>query len=515
MSFRYKRLLGDLSETHRRAERRAPGRKCNQIENIVSQIKTVGIIGAGLSGLAAGVALARRGIRVELFEAKEKLGGCCATTQQQGYTFNDGALYVAVPELLDHAFDTLGIDRSTAVPLRRITSAVETTLPDDTVVAMGIGSEVKVHGRDGEARSARAASEVESLLNRWRPVLRLFADDLLTQPPSTARLLLKAWRHLPKFRGTVAAELERAFSDPAVRAAMSGVLLYTGLPPQQMPVFQLIGLVALLDSGFYLPEGGMGAIPQALSTTLLQHGGKIHTGAKVKKIRVTRNRVFGLEVHGHGTVAVDAAISTVSGMLTFGSLLDAENVPESLRRKARNAPLSQKALSIQLGLSNRLEARSHSVSRLPFMEEQQQALLPGSEAANWTSYSVPTVTMPQLAPPGGSIVEMFPPIDQTWAIDRWTQQTTQAAAESAIATLSRLHNLDIATSRVRSPKDYRDTMHLFGGAVYGLSPAAGPTAQFPHRTPIRGLLQAGQTTYPGYGTSTAIWSGIFAAQALL
>ncbi|HWK50181.1 MAG TPA: NAD(P)-binding protein, partial [Steroidobacter sp.] len=76
----------------------------------MSQIKTVGIIGAGLSGLAAGVALARRGIRVELFEAKEKLGGCCATTQQQGYTFNDGALYVAVPELLDHAFDTLGID---------------------------------------------------------------------------------------------------------------------------------------------------------------------------------------------------------------------------------------------------------------------------------------------------------------------------------------------------------------------------------------------------------------------
>lgn len=481
----------------------------------MSQIKTVGIIGGGLSGLAAGVALAKRGIQVELFEANEKLGGCCATTQQDGYTFNDGALYVAVPELLDHAFDKLGIDRRASVPLRRISHPVETTLPDGTMVTMEIGGEVKVHGREAEARSARAASEIERLLSRWRPVLRLFADDLLIRPPSMTRLLYKAWRHLPKFRGTVASELERAISDPAVRAAMSGVLLYTGLPPQQMPVFQLIGLIALLDSGFYLPEGGMGAIPQALSATLLQHGGKIHTGAKVEKIQVTRNRVTGLDIHGHGPIAVDAAISTVSGMLTFGSLLDAEHVPESLRRKAHNAPLSQKALSVQLGLSNRLEVRSHSVSRLPFMEEQQRAVLPGAEAEGWLTYSVPTVTMPQLAPAGGSIVEMFPSIDQSWAIDRWTPEATQAVAESAIATLSRLHPLDIATARVVSPRDYRDSLHLFGGAVYGLSLAAKPTAQFAHRTSIHGLFQAGQTTYPGYGTSTALWSGIFAAEALL
>ena len=39
-------------------------------------------------------------------------------------------------------------------------------------------------------------------------------------------------------------------------------------------------------------------------------------------------------------------------------------------------------------------------------------------------------------------------------------------------------------------------MHLFQGAIYGLSPATDATRQFPHRTPIGGLFQAGQASYP-------------------
>ena len=39
-----------------------------------------------------------QGLRVKLFEANDKTGGCCANKRLQGYTFNDGALYVAIPE---------------------------------------------------------------------------------------------------------------------------------------------------------------------------------------------------------------------------------------------------------------------------------------------------------------------------------------------------------------------------------------------------------------------------------
>jgi phytoene dehydrogenase-like protein len=58
-------------------------------------------------------------------------------------------------------------------------------------------------------------------------------------------------------------------------------------------------------------------------------------------------------------------------------------------------------------------------------------------------------------------------------------------------------------------------MHLFEGALYGLSPASTPRDQFPHAGAVPGLFLAGQTTYPGYGVGSAMMSGIFAAEALL
>ncbi|HET7731697.1 MAG TPA: NAD(P)/FAD-dependent oxidoreductase [Usitatibacter sp.] len=477
-------------------------------------MKTIAIIGGGLSGLAAGVFLSRRGFEVKLFEANEKLGGCCAITRLRRYTFNDGALYVAVPAILDRAFARLGLDRPTLVPLRRIVATQATRLPDGTVVSMADGR-VTVHGANGDDRSARLAVEIERLMQRWRPVLRLFADDLLSRSFSPATLLGKGWRHLHKLRGTLAAELERRFSDPAARAAMAGNLLYTGLAPDKAPVLQILGLVAMFDDGFHLPEGGMGAIPEALGAALRRQGGEIVLGARVERIRVTNGRVRGVEVDGHGSTPADAVISTASGMLTFGSLLGEQDVPASMRRKARKAPLSHKALSVQLGLANALDVPSHSVSVLPMMEDQHKFFLPGDGVPEYFNYSVPTVTMPELAPAGASIVEMFAPIDQARPVDRWDEEASEAAADAAIAALSRIHRLDIVVRRVTSPRDYRDRMHLFDGAIYGLSPAADPRSQFPHRTPVEGLFQAGQTTYPGYGVGPATMSGIFAAEALM
>jgi phytoene desaturase len=169
----------------------------------MSEIKTIGIIGGGLSGLAAGVSLSRQDFQVKLFEANEKIGGCCANSQLQGYTFNDGAMYVAVPEILDKAFEKLGLDRRSAVPLRRIVAKQTTRLPDGTIVSIGDGRDVQVHGANGNARRAKLTSEINILMEKWQPILRLFATELIPHPFSVWRLLRKGWRHLHKFRGTV------------------------------------------------------------------------------------------------------------------------------------------------------------------------------------------------------------------------------------------------------------------------------------------------------------------------
>jgi phytoene desaturase len=457
-----------------------------------------------VSGLSAGGLLSRQGIKVKLFEANDKLGGLCATTKIAGYTFNDGAVYLALPAILDHVFERVGLDRRSILPLRKI-GPHQATLPDGTVVSIGEKFKVNVNRTVGKTDTVRLGRELKNMQKKWEPVLRLFEDDILTHSFSLSRLIPKLLPHLLKLHGTVASEIHTLFSDERVRAAMAGpMLLFTGTTPQKMPVIMILDVIAILTEGFFLPEGGMGKIPEALSQSLKRNGGEIFLNSKIRKIVLKNGRVYGLEIEGQGLVEVNAVVSTVSGMATFGSLLNAEDLPMRMSRKAQKTRLPHNVLSIQLGLANAIDGCSHSNSVLPMMKEQAKYFIPKKDEVKWFVYFVPTMTMPDLAPRGGCIIEMFPSIKQGRPANYWDDQKTGRAVEFAIEALRRRHAIDIAVKRVISPRDFQARMHLYTGV-----------ARFPHSSQIPGLYQAGHTTYPGFGVAPAAMSGIFAAEALL
>ena len=477
--------------------------------------KTVAIVGAGMAGLAAARLLCARGVAVRLFEANAKVGGCCATTRLGGYTFNDGAVYLAMPGMLDRLFEALGLDRGRLLPLRRISSIQATTLPDGTIVTIGDGPQVAIEGAQGTAATARLQAELADFLRKWGPTLDFFVDDIMVRPFSLPHLLARGWRHLAKLRGTVASHLRESFSSEAARAAFAGALLYTGAPPDRMPAASLLGLVAMLRDGCFLPDGGMGRIPEVLSDAVVMQGGTIHLNSSVRRILVKGGRACAIEVGNGDVIAVDAVISSVSAMHTYGSLLSGCDVPARLTRKVRRAVLSHKGFVLQLGLSNMVATRSHSSYVVPWLGEQSQVFQPDKGDLRWPICTVPTATLPELAPPGCSIIEMFPSIDQELAPDDWNEARKDEVAARAVERLRRDHEINIAVRRVLSPKEFQDESHLYAGALYGLSPVAGPTALFSHRSPIRGMYQAGQTTWPGFGVVGAGISGVLAAEALI
>ncbi|MCP4933226.1 MAG: NAD(P)/FAD-dependent oxidoreductase [bacterium] len=353
------------------------------------------------------------------------------------------------------------------------------------------------------------------MVEKWEPVRQLFANDILTHPLSLPRLLVKAWRHIPKFRGTIASELNASISDKSARAALASMVLFAGVSAERLPISLMPGLVALMSEGLYLPEGGMGKIPEALEQSLTDQGGELVLNADVQQIVVKNGRVQGVQVAGHGFIEADTVISTASGMITFASLIKPADRPRKSHKKTQNAPLSHTALSIQLGLRNKLDVASHLNGIVPFMADQQQVFTFTEDRIRWLNYSVPTVTMPDLAPSGGSVVEMFIPVANGGNVNSWDEERKERVAALAIEALSRRHKLNIVAKRVRSPKDFKQGMHLYRGALYGLSPAASPRMQFSNQPPISGLYLAGQTTYPGFGISSVAMSGIFAAEAAL
>ena len=475
--------------------------------------KTVAIIGGGLAGLAAARLLSLRGISVSLFEANDTLGGCCATTHIDGYTFNDGALFLALPGILEQLFQRLELDRSSRLPLRSISALQRTVLPDGSVVTFADGGIITVEG--DESASTRAREELQTFLKKWNPLLDLFAEDILLHPLSLPRFIAKSWRHLHLFRGTAAASLNQNFSHEAVRAALSGTLLFTGIPPNKVPAASLLGLAAMFRQGYFIPEGGMGAIPEALGRAVLESGGEINLHSKVKRIVVNNGRACGLEVEGRGVIEADAVISTTSGMHTAFSLLSEHDVPAKMARKVRRATLSHKGFVLQLGLTNKINVGSYANNVLPFLADQQQCFQPDPRRLRWPVYMVPTLAAPELAPPGGSIVEVFPPIRQDLTAEDWNEARKQEVAAQAIERLKAMHDMDIAVRRILSPGEFQHDTHLYAGALYGLSPLSSPASLFDYRSPIRGLYQAGQTTWPGFGVASAGMSGVMAAEALM
>ena len=471
------------------------------------------IIGGGVSGLAAGVFLAKNGFDVQLFEANSKLGGCCATTTVDGYVFNDGAVYLTLVGVLDRVFAKLGLDRAELVPLRKITANFSATLLDGAVVTLGEGLDLRVEGRSIDKTQLR--DELQSMMEKWGPVLRLVTEHIVPYPFSPWRMLRKGWRHLHRFRGTLASEMYHLFVEDAVRAALSGATLYSGLPSDRAPAYTILGLVAMMSEGFYLPEGGIGRIPQVLGAALERHGGKVFLNSQAEKIIIENGRVCGVEINGHGRADATAVISTASPMLTFTSLVDAEKVPSGTKRRVLDARLSHRAVSVQFGLRNTIRARGHLNMVLPPMERQQEIFIQEENEVRFPVYYVPTVTMPELAPHAGSIIEMFHPISQEMPAEDWNDSRKEQLAQSALRTLRQTYDLDVAVTRVRSPKDFTDGMHLYEGALYGLSPAAGPLELFAHTSQIPGLFFAGQSTYPGYGVATSAMSGVFAAEGLM
>ncbi|SOZ38526.1 Phytoene dehydrogenase (plasmid) [Cupriavidus neocaledonicus] len=473
------------------------------------------VIGAGLSGLAAALSLSRRGLPVMVVEAQQSAGGCCSTDVLDGYTFNNGAVYVAVPSLLRAAFGRLGLSFDDEVELVGIAKPHATYLDNGTAVHLSTAEHSCVDGADHHRRTQALRDGLARLRADWRPIYGTLVRDVLPEEPSLLRTIGKLWRHLPRMGGHVNGLIASYFPDGDLQAAVASTLLYTGLAPDRLPATQIIGLLALLEEGFHLPRGGMGAISAALLRALQSRFVPVRFGTTVKEILVRDGQVHGVVLTDAEHIPASHVVATCSGLGVVKDLLRAGEVPRSLAAKADKAPLSHRAISIQIGYSGAAAAEAFIVNHVPAMERQGAMHVRRPGVPQWISYTQPTRILPELAPEGRHIIELYAPASDIPSVSEWNPAWRDSALERYLDALQkRVPGITIETTRVLDPQDFARERHLHEGALYGIAPGSPPHRFLPHRTPIQGLYLGGQTTFPGYGVPSAILSGIQSAASL-
>ncbi len=233
----------------------------------------VAIVGTGPNGLAAGVVLARAGLRVELHEAAETIGGGLRTAS----LFDSGVVHdicsavhpMAAASPFFRAFDLAA-------------RGVELLQPEISYA----------HPLDGgrAALAYRSLAKTCEHLGADGPGWRRLMGPLLERSEAVVDLVLSGQRGLP---GEPAAGLLLA-SRVAVHGSRLGAArfrgeeapaLLTGVAAHavgKLPSVASAAVAMLLGhlahgTGWPLPRGGSGRIAQALAEDITAHGGVYHT----------------------------------------------------------------------------------------------------------------------------------------------------------------------------------------------------------------------------------------------
>lgn len=238
------------------------------------------VVGAGPNGLGAAVQLARRGIDVQVLEARDTIGGGARSSE------------LTVPGVVhDHcsAFHPLGVGSPFWKEIDLQSYGLRWKWPEiDCAHPLDDGTAGLLYQSIDET-AARLGSDGK----RWRLAVGDLADGFDELAHDLLRPVLNVPRHpirLALFgpRAALSATaIARWFHTEQARALFGGAAAHI-FARLDRPLTASLGLMILASGhryGWPVAQGGSGAITKALGAALESHGGSVSTGVMVKSRR--------------------------------------------------------------------------------------------------------------------------------------------------------------------------------------------------------------------------------------
>jgi len=449
----------------------------------------VAIIGGGVGGLAAATRLAILGHRVQIFEARDDVGGLASGVQKDGVWFDGGPYIVLDRPGLEWAFEKLGLDIS-ELRLQRMEDFYEGAphpasghpLPAQRGEGRGEGVHIYLDlQRTVEAMGAAGPAyrkfvmEMNAIRTRLEPLLRIPHPNLIEL---ARRGSLGLAPFLLRSLGSVVRKLPREIVDAVTIWTHVAGLSIDAAPSAMAFVPALTHCV-----GAFVPAGGMRAIPQALAENARRAGVEIQCGKTIHKI---------------ADIECDAVISNYNGIGTYDELVD---VPDRVRERLRAMPLQSP------GLCAYLTARSSGGPYLRF-----RPLTPSLSPQAGRGWRAAPGEGLQLRVTTKDTVRMIMPFDRNTSEEEQSSELQRMLDDpwwrDGLSEVKLLHSRTVR-GWGREMHLYRDSMNL------AMTRQMMLRGRLPHRSPwIKGLYLAGASTHPGQWVSFCAISGILAAELL-
>jgi phytoene dehydrogenase-like protein len=496
------------------------------------------IVGAGHNGLTAGSYLARAGLRVQVVEASNAVGGMTSTNavllRAPGHRINEGAmdssLWRTTPiakdlDLASFGLRELEIDSPYAFLDADGSSLVVHRDPVRTAYEIA-----RFNAADGRAY-LELVNALEAAMNIAVPYMN--TNPVRPRVGDIAAGAVKSARHpgrfgpLAEFMSASQAEyIDTRFNDHRIKSLLAAVPCFAPISDDGTAwVLVYFGMIHRDGVGRF--EGGTGTLTDALARCFQAAGGQIRLDAPVGNVVMQGGRAVGVRLESGEEIRAGAVLTTNNAKTVLSEWLPDGALPDRIAERVSYIPTDSthaSSFKIDVALGGRAELSGHQALRRDDVDLRRPALCLTTfddHVAAWHACArgeVPDPLPGFAILPSGMDASQAPdgqdtfwfwsgisPVNPTTPWSELAAPTAERVLQQCGKYIDGLSEFEI-DRRVMSPVDIEKRFRAPDGNVYHVDPIStrfGPlrpaVGLAGYRTPVDGLFLSGASTHPSAG----------------
>ena len=490
------------------------------------------VIGAGHNGLTAAALLAKQGRRVLILEQRSIIGGLAAGEEfHPGYQ-TAGLLHDA-SQVRARVINTLEL-KSHGLEIVPQSPAFLALDPDSSGLLLG-GNDRKT-AKEIETLSAEDAQQylnyrtfIKGVAGVVRRLFEGCPPDMATPDRHTLWDLLKAGFSLRRLGQKNMLELLRIapmcvadwlnewFETDGLKAAMANTALNGNFVGPWSPGTAFNLLLWECSAELSL-NGGPRSLIAALGKAAQSQGVDIQTESQVSEVLVSNGRVEGVALNNGEKILAPVVAASCDPRHTFLDLIPRDHIENWLESRIQQIRGTGSTAKVNLALNTQPNFNGRTGEKIAFARTGQHLdqIEKAFDVCKYGQFStepildihIPTVSNPDLAPPGHSVVSILVHFVPYRLQPHWDQEQKEKLGDNVVAALEQYMtgmSRAIVDREVLSPVDLDNRYGLFRGHVFHGEHALDqlilrPTPECAqYHTPIEGLFLCGSGSHPGGG----------------